>query len=90
MNKPGADFRTRTINIPGVISELQNNLKVRLEETIKDYRNSDDLLGYMQQDLEVYKGSLELMYNIGFIDKELWDTETENGYMIYVDMAKTA
>ena len=90
MNKPGADYRTRTINIPGVINELQNNLKIRLEETIKDYRQSEDLLAYMQQDLEVYKGSLELMYNIGFIDKELWDTETENGYIIYSNMVKTA
>lgn len=90
MERPKAHYRTRTINIPGVIEELKNNLKVRLEETVRDYRDSDDLLGYMQQDLEVYKGSLELMYHIGFIDKELWDAETENGYLIYVKMTKTA
>ena len=88
MNKPGADIRTRTINIPGVIKELQNNLEVRLKKTLEDWDGDDNLREYLQQDLETYNGSLELMYHVGFIDKDRWDAEWENGFNLYNNITR--
>ncbi len=88
MNRPGQNIKTRTINIDGVIEELQENLKTRLTNTVNDWYDDDCLNEYLVQDLETYKGSIELMYKLGFIDMERWNRETDNGYEIFSKWAR--
>lgn len=88
MNRPGQNIKTRTINIDGVIEELQENLKTRLANTMNDWHEDDLLNEYLQQDLETYKGSIELMYKLNFIDKERWNQEIDNGYDLYNKIAR--
>lgn len=83
MNKPGADFKTRTINIPGVVNELLHNLEVRLTETIKDYSGDSEYQNYLDQDWEKFEGALELMANLNFIDRDRFNEELENGHRLY-------
>lgn len=83
MQRPGQNIKTRTINIDGVIEELKENLKTRLTNTVNDWYDDDCLNEYLVQDLETYKGSIELMYKLNFIDKERWDQEIDNGYEIF-------
>lgn len=83
MNRPGSNIKTRTINIDGVIQELLNTLEVRLNNTWNDWHGEDVLNEYLNQDLEVYNGSIELMYKLNFIDKDRWNRETDNGYNLY-------
>lgn len=91
MNRPGQNIKTRTINIDGIIEELQENLKTRLTNTVNDWYDDDLLNEYLAQDLETYKGSIELMYKLDFIDKDRWNEETERGYNLYNKIAhKTA
>ena len=73
MQRPGQNIKTRTINIDGVIDELQENLKTRLTNTVNDWYDNDCLNEYLAQDLETYKGSIELMYKLDFIDKDRWN-----------------
>ena len=88
MQRPGQNIKTRTINIDGVIEELQENLKTRLTNTVNDWYDDDCLNEYLVQDLETYKGSIELMYKLGFIDMERWNRETDNGYEIFNKWAR--
>ena len=88
MNRPGQNIKTRTINIDGVIEDLQDNLKTRLTNTVNDWYDDDCLNEYLAQDLETYKGSIELMYKLDFIDKERWDQEIGNGYEIFNKWAR--
>ena len=88
MNRPGQNIKTRTINIDGIIEELQENLKTRLTNTVNDWYDDDMLNEYLVQDLETYKGSIELMYKLDFIDKERWNQETDNGYEIFNKWAR--
>lgn len=91
MQRPGQNIKTRTVNIDGVIEELQENLKTRLTNTVNDWYDNDCLNEYLAQDLETYKGSIELMYKLDFIDKDRWNEETERGYNLYNKIAhKTA
>lgn len=91
MNRPGQNIKTRTINVDGIIQELLNTLEVRLNNTYKDWYKDNFLNEYLQQDLETYKGSIELMYKLDFIDKDRWNEETERGYNLYNKIAhKTA
>ena len=88
MNRPGQNIKTRTINIDGVIQELLNTLEVRLNNTYKDWYKDNVLNEYLMQDLETYKGSIELMYKLDFIDKDRWNEETERGYALYNKIAR--
>lgn len=88
MNRPGQNIKTRTINVDGVIEELQENLKTRLTNTVNDWYDDDNLNEYLAQDLETYKGSIELMYKLNFIDKERWNQEIDNGYEIFSKWAR--
>lgn len=88
MQRPGQNIKTRTINVDGIIEELQENLKTRLTNTVNDWYDDDMLNEYLVQDLETYKGSIELMYKLDFIDKERWNQETDNGYEIFNKWAR--
>lgn len=91
MQRPGQNIKTRTINVDGVIQELLNALEIRLNNTYKNWYKDNVLNEYLQQDLETYKGSIELMYKLDFIDKDRWNEETERGYNLYHKIAnKTA
>ncbi len=83
MNRPGANIKTRTVNVDGIIKELMDTLEVRLNNTWNDWHEEDVLGEYLVQDLETYNGSIELMYKLEFIDKDRWDKETDNGYKLY-------
>lgn len=83
MQRPGQNIKTRTINVDGIIKELMDTLEVRLNNTWNDWHDEDILNEYLNQDLEVYNGSIELMYKLNFIDKDRWDQETDNGYNLY-------
>lgn len=88
MNRPGQNIKTRTINVDGVIEELQDNLKTRLTNTVNDWYDDDCLNEYLAQDLETYKGSIELMYKLDFIDKDRWNKEIDNGYELFNKWAR--
>lgn len=88
MNRPGQNIKTRTVNIDGIIEELQENLKTRLTNTVNDWYDDDFLNEYLVQDLETYKGSIELMYKLNFIDKERWTREIDNGYELFNKWAR--
>lgn len=88
MNRPGQNIKTKTINIDGVIEELQDNLKTRLTNTVNDWYDDDLLNEYLAQDLETYKGSIELMYKLDFIDKDRWNQEIDNGYELFNKWAR--
>lgn len=88
MNRPGQNIKTRTVNIDGIIEELKENLKTRLTNTVNDWIDDDLLNEYLAQDLETYKGSIELMYKLDFIDKERWNQEIDNGYEIFNKWAR--
>ena len=36
MERPGSEFKTRTVNVPAIVKEMQNNLTVRVKETLAD------------------------------------------------------
>lgn len=88
MNRPGQNIKTKTINIDGVIEELKDNLKTRLTNTVNDWYDDDHLNEYLAQDLETYKGSIELMYKLDFIDKDRWNQEIDNGYELFNKWAR--
>ena len=84
MNRPGQNIKTRTVNVDGIIQELLNTLEVRLTNTWNDWHDEEVLDEYLNQDLETFNGSIELMYKLNFIDKDRWDQETDNGYNLMI------
>ena len=87
MQRPGQNIKTRTVNVDGIIKELMDMLEVRLNNTWNDWHDEEVLDEYLNQDLETFNGSVELMYKLNFIDKDRWDRETERGYNLYNKIA---
>lgn len=88
MQRPGQHIKTRTINVDGVIQELLQTLEARLTDTWTDWYGEDVFKEYLDQDLETFKGSIELMYKLDLIDKDRWDDEVANGYDLYNKIAR--
>lgn len=83
MERPGSEFKTRTVNVPGIVKEMQNNLTVRVKETLTDYTDSEHLQEYLDQDWSTYTGSLDIMQMLGFIDKDKYNELIDEGYNLY-------
>lgn len=93
MERPGREYRTKTLFIEGVIEDLFNKMEVKMRETIDLWSDDPRAREYLWQDRENIEGAIDLLFDLGFITELERDTNIEKINSIetkYFNMIKTA